>query len=103
MPQLYKVLCRCLLCSILLTVLWVGESLSVSAQSVALDVTRLATLQGAGSASPFDGQEVATWGLVTGLTGDGFYLQDPVGDGDALTSDGIFVYTYDAPTVSVGQ
>ena len=47
-------------------------------------------------ASPLDGTEVATKGVVVGdfqVGGkNGFYLQDPVGDGDASTSDGIFVY-----------
>ena len=33
----------------------------------------------------------------------GFYIQDPNGDGDAATSDGIFVFTNAAPTVTVGQ
>lgn len=33
----------------------------------------------------------------------GFYLQDPIGDGNALTSDGILVFTSTAPTVVAGQ
>jgi hypothetical protein len=74
----------------------------VSAQSPA-ELTSIATLQGYGVASEFDDQEVATWGVVTGVTADGFYLQDPQGDGDALTSDGIFAFTYDAPNVTTGE
>ena len=34
---------------------------------------------------------------------NGFYIQDPNGDGNAATSDGIFVFTNVAPTVVVGQ
>lgn len=60
-------------------------------------------LQGAGLASPYVETWVDTYGRVTGVLNDGFYLQDPVGDGDPATSDGIFVYTYKAPTVSQGQ
>ncbi len=75
----------------------------VAAQSSAIDLIPISTIQGAGPASPFAEQDVTTWGLVTGVTGDGFYLQDPVGDGDPFTSDGLFVYTYDTPTVTVGQ
>ncbi len=53
------------------------------------------TIQGSGLASPLDGTEVSTEGIVVGDFQDGmngFYIQDPVGDGDAATSDGIFVY-----------
>ena len=58
--------------------------------------TPIFTIQGNGLASPLDGTEVATEGVVVGdfqVGGkNGFYLQDPVGDGDTTTSDGIFVY-----------
>lgn len=76
---------------------------SVAAQSAPSDLIPLAVIQGSGPASSFDEQDVTTWGYVTGLTSDGFYLQDPMGDGDPTTSDGIFVYTYNAPTVTAGQ
>jgi predicted extracellular nuclease len=33
----------------------------------------------------------------------GFYLQEPRGDGDTATSDGIFVFDAGADLVSVGQ
>lgn len=60
------------------------------------------------------GQTVSTYGVVTarfaGVTIDGVYdgqlvgyfMQDPVGDGDSATSDGLFVYHKDAP-VNVGD
>ncbi|HSH64383.1 MAG TPA: hypothetical protein VLB84_00975, partial [Bacteroidia bacterium] len=55
------------------------------------------TIQGSGPASPFDNMVVATEGIVTGdFQGatelKGFYIQSFPGDGDPLTSDGIFVY-----------
>lgn len=60
-------------------------------------------LQGNGAKSPYEGQTVSTRGVVTKLNSNGFFLQDPVGDGDPTTSDGIFVFTSTVPTVSVGQ
>ncbi|MDO9007173.1 MAG: hypothetical protein Q7U80_03030, partial [Thiobacillus sp.] len=66
-------------------------------------VTRIPAIQGSGSASPLAGQTVTTEGVVTRLNNNGFYLQDEAGDGDAATSDGVFVFTSSAPTVSVGD
>lgn len=60
-------------------------------------------IQGSGSTSPWVGQQVTTSGVVTRVNNNGFFLQDPLGDGDPLTSDGLFVFTGSAPTVSVGQ
>lgn len=60
-------------------------------------------LQGAGLVSPYAKQWVDTYGLVTGVLIDGFYLQDPLGDDNPATSDGIFVYTQKPPTVLQGQ
>ncbi|MBC7461457.1 MAG: endonuclease/exonuclease/phosphatase family protein [Thermoleophilia bacterium] len=56
--------------------------------------TPIATVQGSGDSSPLINQPVQVSGIVTGIqrTGEamGFYLQD-AGDGDAQTSDGLFV------------
>ncbi|MGI9506275.1 MAG: endonuclease/exonuclease/phosphatase family protein, partial [Geminicoccaceae bacterium] len=60
-------------------------------------------IQGAGHVSPLVGQDVTTAGVVTAVGSNGFYMQDPDGDGDPLTSDGLFVFTGDAPAVEVGQ
>ena len=51
---------------------------------------------------------VTTKGVVVGdfegsAAASGFYLQDLTGDGDAATSDGIFVYTGNTDTVSAGD
>ncbi len=72
-----------------------------------LDIVTIGSVQGAGSASESDGDSLRLEGVVTadfqGATAfDGFYLQD-AGDGDAATSDGIFVYYPGGPEVSVGD
>ncbi|MEL6604293.1 MAG: ExeM/NucH family extracellular endonuclease [Cyanobacteria bacterium J06614_10] len=59
-------------------------------------------VQGSGTASELVGQTVTVEGIVTGDFQDGdaddsrnlrgFYVQDEMGDGDASTSDGIFIF-----------
>ncbi len=51
----------------------------------------------------FIGEEVTTTGIVTAIDSNGFFLQDAEGDGDDTTSDGIFVFTGDEPSVAVGD
>ena len=60
-------------------------------------------IQGTGSTSPFAGQRVTTSGVVTRVNNNGFFLQDPAGDGNPLSSDGILVFTSSAPSVVAGQ
>ncbi|HEX9269742.1 MAG TPA: PKD domain-containing protein [Candidatus Limnocylindria bacterium] len=65
---------------------------------------RIHAIQGAAHTSPVAGQAVADVpGLVTAKRSNGFYLQDPSPDADDATSEGIFVFTSSAPTVSVGD
>jgi predicted extracellular nuclease len=64
-------------------------------------------IQGSGNSTPIPGP-VSTEGIVTGLfLGDdklnGYYIQDPDGDDDVSTSDGIFVYDPDAEGLAVGD
>ena len=71
-------------------------------------VTRTYEIQGAGDASPLVGQTVTSQGVVTGdfetfSALAGFYIQDPVGDGSAATSDGLFIYNAAADDVAVGD
>jgi len=61
----------------------------------------IAQIQGSGLLSPLNGNIVTTSGIVTGIKTNGFFLQMPVGDGDANTSDGIFVFTAGVPPLSV--
>lgn len=79
-----------------------AAALAGSVAAAHADVT-IPALQGAGATSPLVGQFVTTSGVVTVLTNNGFFLQDPDGDGNPATSDGVFVFTSSAPTVSVGQ
>jgi predicted extracellular nuclease len=60
-------------------------------------------IQGASHISPLAGKPLETEGIVTAKAGNGLYLQDPSPDADDATSEGIFVFTGAAPTVSVGD
>jgi predicted extracellular nuclease len=65
------------------------------------------SIQGSGPSAAVTGN-VTVEGVVVGdfegTAGlQGFYLQDATGDGNAATSDGIFVFTGSADTVSPGQ
>ncbi len=61
------------------------------------------TIQGAQQRSPLENTSVITSGIVTAVTSNGFYLQDPTGDGNVNTSDAIFVFTGTRPSVAVGD
>jgi predicted extracellular nuclease/Ca2+-binding RTX toxin-like protein len=63
----------------------------------------IGAIQGEGHTSAYVGQTVITNGVVTAVDTNGFYLQSAVGDGNAATSDGVFVFTGGAPTVAVGD
>ena len=60
-------------------------------------------IQGTGLESDVQDQSVITSGIVTAVDSNGFFLQDPLGDGDNATSDAIFVFTGAAPTVEIGD
>ncbi|MEM9665884.1 MAG: lamin tail domain-containing protein [Bacteroidota bacterium] len=69
-------------------------------------VVEIFEIQGNGAASPVATQTVTTENnVVTAVSGSGFFMQTPTArtDGDASTSDGIFVFTDSAPGVSVGD
>lgn len=57
------------------------------------DIVPIYEIQGSAAQSTRVGQALTTTGVVTKITNNGFFLQDPLGDGDAGTSDGIFVFT----------
>jgi hypothetical protein len=65
---------------------------SFSFQTVA-PPTPIYEIQGDGPTSPLAGTQQTTTGIVTTILGSGFFMQDPVGDGDSHTSDGIFVFS----------
>ncbi|NBD32006.1 MAG: nuclease, partial [Cyanobacteria bacterium] len=61
-------------------------------------------IQGAGQTSPLLGETVtAEGGIVTAVVDNGFYIQDPNGDDNPSTSDGLFVFTGSPPNVNVGD
>lgn len=75
---------------------------------VVVDVfTPIHTIQGTGNTSPLVGQFRTTSGIVTGVKGNGFYIQSPDSNVDANpnTSEGMFVFTSSAPpdTATVGN
>jgi hypothetical protein len=65
-------------------------------------LTPIHDIQGSGSSSPLVGTTVSTTGIVTGLKGNGFFIQEPDATVDAnpATSEGIFVFTSSAPPVA---
>lgn len=75
--------------------------------------TPIFAVQGNGAASPLVGTEVAVEGVVVGDfqnnasidNGDlnGFHVQDPAGDGNAATSDGVFIYAPGGMDVATGD
>lgn len=74
--------------------------------------TPIYTIQGSGTASALDGTAVIIDGVVVGdfqendgdhTDLDGFFVQDLTGDGDASTSDGIFVFAPGAIDVVPGD
>lgn len=74
-----------------------GDTVVAPPETCGDPFTSIPTIQGRGTASLLDGSKVVTEGIVTAdfqksHEKKGFFLQDAVGDGDAATSDGIFVY-----------
>ncbi|SMX44716.1 ExeM/NucH family extracellular endonuclease [Actibacterium lipolyticum] len=86
----------------------VGD-LNVAVEDNDFSITLISEIQGSGDASAMDGQEVTIEGVVVGtIVGSsgisGYFIQeeDADADGDAATSEGIFVYAPGA-TVAVGD
>ena len=81
------------------------QSASCDVQLVVEGLTTIAQIQGSAATSPLAGQQVTTRGVVTRINSNGYFLQDPAGDGNPATSDGIFVFTGSAPggVVAVGN
>jgi uncharacterized repeat protein (TIGR01451 family) len=64
-----------------------------------ITLTPIHDIQGPGASSPIVGASVTTTGIVTGVRGNGFFLQEPDAsvDADPATSEGVFVFTSGAP------
>ncbi|MFZ5483853.1 MAG: ExeM/NucH family extracellular endonuclease [Pseudomonadota bacterium] len=69
-----------------------------------IPVTPIAAIQGQGAVSPLVGQTVTTDGVVTLVIPNyGWFMQDPVGDGDDATSEGLFVYRTNTAGIAPSQ
>ena len=61
-------------------------------------------IQGAAHISPKNGQTVSgVRGILTAVSANGFWMQDPSPDADVATSEGIFVFTSSRPSAAVGD
>ena len=80
-----------------------GQTATCSGTATVGAITAIYTIQGSGSTSPLVNQTVLTQGVVTRTTNNGFYMQDPQGDGNPATSDAIFVFTSTPPTAVAGN
>lgn len=68
--------------------LWAGGAARAQA------IVPIPQIQGAGHISPYVDQEVTTTGIVTAVAFNGYYVQDPAGDGNDDTADGMFVFKF---------
>lgn len=66
-------------------------------------VTPISQIQGTGHTSSLLGQTVTTRGIVTRVNNNGFFIQSDTPDGNAQTSEGLFVFTSSAPSVAANQ
>ncbi|XRQ04165.1 endonuclease/exonuclease/phosphatase [Actinomadura welshii] len=74
------------------------------AAQAAAPAVRIRDIQGKAHISPMRGAAVARVpGVVTALTGNGFWMQDPRPDRSHATSEGLFVFTRTRPEVAVGD
>ncbi|MFF9500299.1 endonuclease/exonuclease/phosphatase family protein [Streptomyces sp. NPDC014656] len=88
-----------------------AAGLLAGSQSAAAEdsaAVRIHDVQGTTRVSPLAGKQVTgVTGVVTGVRGygssRGFWMQDPQGDENPATSEGLFVFTSSAPTVAVGD
>ncbi|MRW82627.1 ExeM/NucH family extracellular endonuclease [Pseudoduganella sp. FT26W] len=80
-------------------------AISVSVAAPAAISHTIPQIQGPGNTSPYANTVQTTEGVVTAKVGSGFFIQDPDGDGNPLTSDGLFIFTTAANigTVQVGD
>jgi predicted extracellular nuclease len=66
--------------------------------------TEIWQIQGASHLSPLDGEQVfGVEGVVTAVSGNGFWMTDPTPDEDTATSDGIFVFRNREAKPAVGD
>lgn len=86
--------------SILPALVWAGGA---EASALCIDTTPIYEIQGTSHVSPYEGQTVETCGVVTAVGFQSYYIQDPYGDDDSTTSDGLFVFDTRTPQPEVGE
>jgi predicted extracellular nuclease len=106
---------RSLFCLLVITLLITGCGLFPKAGQPTITPTaaavptldgrlRINQIQGAQHRSPYDGKRVSgVEGIVTAITGSGFYLQDSLPDTDERTSEALFVSASAFGNISVGD
>jgi predicted extracellular nuclease len=77
-----------------------GENQSCTVNVSVSGTLKIPTIQGSGAKSAYAGTVQTTEGVVTARLGNSFFLQDPDGDNDASTSDGIYVFNSNANLVA---
>ncbi|QBE62508.1 ExeM/NucH family extracellular endonuclease [Pseudoduganella lutea] len=79
-------------------------TVNVAVRTLAAITHTIPEIQGSGATSPYANSVQTTEGIVTAKVAGGFFLQDANGDGDPVTSDGLYVYNAAAAEgVAVGQ
>lgn len=81
----------------------IAFTLYLAANSAAGQPLPIHEVQGSGPRSPYEGQIVKVRGVVTGVTANGFFIQELQPDEDATTSEGLFVFLGHQPAVAAGQ
>jgi predicted extracellular nuclease len=82
----------------------VSCTVNVTVSGLAAVTHTIPQIQGAGATSPFANTTQTTEGTVTAKVANGFFLQDPQGDGDPTTSDAVFVFMGNTPfNVTIGD
>jgi hypothetical protein len=78
---------------------------SCDTEPVVATPLRISEIQGSGAESPVVGRLVVTRGIVTGRKSNGFFIQSAAADddGDARTSEGVFVFTSSAPPAAAAR
>lgn len=77
---------------------------AASADECGYTGTRIRQVQGAAHLSTMNGSNVSNVrGVVTAVSSNGFWYQDPCPDTSDATSEGLFVHTSQSPNVAVGD
>lgn len=72
-----------------------GETESCTVNVAVAGIVTIPQIQGSGDTSPYANTVQTARGVITAKVDGGFFIQDPQGDGDPSTSDGIYVYGTD--------